>query len=128
MIYLDSSVVLAYVLDEDRAPPESLWTRLLTSSRLLQFETWNRLHALDRGRSHGDDARRLIDQVDLLELTPEVLARALDPFPVPVRTLDGLHLASIEFLRAHGQRPELATYDDRLARAAGALGIPILDL
>ena len=63
-----------------------------------------------------------------LELLPNVLARALEPFPAPVRTLDALHLASIEFLRSRGQRVELASYDDRLIAAARSLGIPIAAL
>jgi hypothetical protein len=57
-----------------------------------------------------------------------VLARALEPFPVPVCTLDGLHLASMAFLRDRRQSLELASYDDRLLAAARALGIPIHDL
>jgi hypothetical protein len=40
-------------------------------------------------------------------------ARALDPFPIPVRTLDALHLA-IEFLRVRQQQVELESYDGRL--------------
>jgi hypothetical protein len=39
--------------------------------------------------------------------------------------LDALHLASIEFLRGMGQRPTLATYDQRLSEAAIALDIPL---
>ena len=54
-----------------------------------------------------------------------MLARALKPFPTRVRTLDALHLASIEHLRAAGQKVTLATYDARLAAAARALGIPV---
>jgi hypothetical protein len=49
---------------------------------------------------------------------------ALEPFPAPVRTLGALHLASIEFLRAQGQKLELATYDERLAAAARKMKIP----
>jgi hypothetical protein len=45
-----------------------------------------------------------------------------------VRTLDALHLASIEFLRTHGQTVALASYDDRLTTAARALEIPLFDL
>jgi hypothetical protein len=56
-----------------------------------------------------------------------VLARALEPFPTPVRTLDALHLASIEFLRARKQDVRLACYDDRLTAAARLLGIPIAE-
>jgi hypothetical protein len=64
----------------------------------------------------------------LIELAPPVLARALEPFPLPIRTLDALHLASIDFLRIRGQTIELATYDDRLAAAARALRIPLVAL
>ena len=73
-------------------------------------------------------ARRLLERIAFLEMLPNVLARALEPFPAPVRTLDALHLASIEFLRARGQSVELASYDDRLIAAARSLGIPIAAL
>jgi predicted nucleic acid-binding protein len=128
VIYLDSSVVMAHLLGEDRAPPKSLWQEQLTASRLLEYEIWNRLHARAFGRSHGDAARALLDRVGLIELSPPVLERALEPFPLPVRTLEGLHLASIEFLRARRLPVELATYDNRMAAAADALGIPIAAL
>lgn len=57
-----------------------------------------------------------------------VLERALEPFPMQVRTLDALHLASIEFLRKSRQDVQLATYDTCLAAAARALGIPLAAL
>jgi hypothetical protein len=37
MIYLDSSVALAYLLAEDRFPPDILRDQPLVSSRLLSF-------------------------------------------------------------------------------------------
>ena len=128
MIYLDSSVVLAYLLVEDRVPPEGLWREPLTSSRLLEYEVWARIHTRKLARTHGDHARALIGRVALVELAPPVLARALEPFPRPVRTLDALHLASMEFLRAHGQAVQLASYDARLITAARALKIPLYEL
>jgi hypothetical protein len=57
----------------------------------------------------------------MLELAPPVLARALDSFPIPVRILDALHLASIEFLRERQQQVELASYDERPIAGARAL-------
>ena len=63
--------------------------------------------------------------ISLLDFSPGVLARALEPFPVSVRTLDGLHLATIEFLRGRGEDIELASYDRRLIAGARALGIAI---
>ena len=128
MIYLDSSVALAHLLAEDRSPPELLWGESLISSRLLVYEIWIRIHARKLGRSHGDDVRALLGRVSLVELAPSVLARALEPFPTPVRTLDALHLASMDFLRAQGQVVKLASYDGRLVAAARALEIPLYEL
>ncbi len=128
MIYLDTSVALAHLLAEDRFPPDHLWDESLISSRLLEYEIWTRIHARELARSHGDHVRALVARVALIELAPPVLVRALEPFPTPVRTLDALHLASIEFLRAHAQSVTLATYDDRLTRAATSLGIPLFPL
>jgi len=125
VIYLDTSVALAQLLAEDRVPPQSLWRETLVSSRLLQYEIWNRLHARRLAHSHGEDARLLIGRIALIELAPPVLSRALEPFPSPVRTLDALHLASIEFLRSRGQIVELASYDERMIVAARAMAIPV---
>ena len=125
MIYLDSSVALAQLLAEDRHPPETLWQEPLIASRLLEYEIWTRIHGRKLSRSHGDDVRTLLARVALLELAPPVLARAVEPFPKPVRTLDALHLASMEYLRSRGLAVELASYDDRLVAAARDLRIPL---
>jgi hypothetical protein len=128
VIYLDSSAALARLLTEAQRPSASLWEQTLVSSRLLEYEVWNRLHAQQLGPFRGEDARALLDRVVLIELIPAVLARALEPFPIPVRTLDSLHLATIEFLRAPGETVELASYDKRLLAAARALNVPICEL
>ena len=125
MIYLDTSVALAHLLAEDRVPPATLWQESLVSSRLLEYEVWTRIHASKLTRSHADTVRSLVGRIALIELAPPVLARALEPFPQSVRTLDALHLAAIEFLRKHGQTVRLASYDTRLIDAARALRIPI---
>jgi predicted nucleic acid-binding protein len=88
VIYLDTSVALAHLLAEDRSPPETLWQQILISSRLLEYEMWTRIHARNLTHSHGEHVRALIGRVALLELAPPVLARALEPFSRPVRTLD----------------------------------------
>ena len=128
MIYLDTSVALAHLLAEDRVPPDRLWREELISSRLLEYEIWTRIHARKLTRSHADEVRSLLSRVALVELSPPVLARVLEPFPKPVRTLDALHLASMEFLRKQGQRISIAVYDGRLLDTARALRIPIYKL
>jgi uncharacterized protein len=128
LIYLHTSVALAHLLAEDKPPPDSLWRQPLVASRLLEYELWTRLNGRRLAASHGELARRLVERLAIVEMLPNVLARALEPFPAPVRTLDAVHLASIEFLRARGQSIELASYDDRLVVAAKGLGIPIARL
>ena len=76
----------------------------------------------------GEAAALLISRIRLVELTPLVLARALEPFPIAVRTLDALHLATIEFLRRIGEAVQLASYDNRMLAGARALRIAIADI
>jgi predicted nucleic acid-binding protein len=122
VIYLDTSVVLAQLFDEAKAPPASLWHQTLISSRLLVYELWNRVHARRLSQSYQAEARALIGAVNFVEMTPPVLARALEPFPVSVATLDALHLATMDYLRGRGEHVELASYDERLLAAARSLG------
>ena len=123
MIYLDTSVALAQLLAEDRKPPAELWAEPLVSSRLLEYEVWTRIHARRLAEGHGEAVRALLARVAFVELDRRVLARALEPFPAPVGTLDALHLASAEFVREHGQEVVLASYDRQMLRAARLLGM-----
>jgi predicted nucleic acid-binding protein len=66
-------------------------------------------------------------RISLVELSPVVLARALEAFPMPLRTLDALHLATVEFLRSRGRDVALASYDERLLAVARSLAIPLFD-
>ena len=126
--YIDSSIVLACLLGESRVPSAGFWDAALVSSRLLEYEVWNRIHARQLTGLWGSEARALLAGVELIEMTELVLARALEPFPIPVRTLDALHLATSEFLRGQGESVALASYDNRLLAAAQALGISIVAL
>jgi predicted nucleic acid-binding protein len=128
LIYLDTSVLLAELLAEDRRPPGRIWEEPLLASRLLEYEVWCRLHARELAASHGDATREFLSRISYVELSPLVLGRALEPFPEPVRTLDALHLASIEFLRGHRLDVRLATYDGRMAAVAQAMTIPLVQL
>lgn len=128
MIYLDTSVALAHILVEDRVPPASLWSESLVSSRLIEYELWTQIHARRLAASHGDEVRALLGRLSLIEMAPQVLARALEPFPTGVRTLDALHLAAMEFLRTSGQTVELACYDERLLAAARAMRFGVVVL
>lgn len=128
MIYLDSSVVLAYLFAETRRPAGGFWADRFLSSRLLQYEVWNRLHARGLAITVSDLTQAVFDRVSLVDLTADVLDRALDPFPVGVRTVDALHLATLVHLRESGIPVTLASYDARLVSAARALDFEIAPL
>jgi predicted nucleic acid-binding protein len=123
VIYVDSSVLLADLLAGPGSPPDTLWDEDLASSRLLTYEVWNRINAYGLIISHSSRARGLLGRVNLTEMSDAALARAREPFPVAVRTLDALHLATMEFLRNQGESVTLASYDSRLLTVAQALGI-----
>jgi hypothetical protein len=127
-VYLDTSVALAHILAEDRVPSADLWKESLISSRLLEYELWNRIHARKLGKTHGDAVRDLVGRTALIELASPILDRAREPFPAATRTLDALHLASIVFLTENAQSVVLASYDTQMTKAARALGIPLWGL
>ena len=125
MIYIDSSVLLAHLLMEERRPPIAFWEQISVSSRLLEYEVWNRIWARGLGSSHQDEVQATLRKIEMVELTRLSLRRALQPFPVSVRTLDAIHLATMDFIRESGESVQLASYDNRLIAAARALGIAI---
>jgi uncharacterized protein len=83
-----------------------------------------------RAFAAGDRAAivALLGKVDMTEMSAPALRRALEPFPVPVRTLDALHLATAVFFNTESDPVQLASYDARMLIAARALGIETADL
>jgi predicted nucleic acid-binding protein len=70
--------------------------------------------------------RTLERRCTIIAVTEAVLARAGRPFPVePVRTLDAIHLATIELLGETPQLVTVVTRDEQVARNARALGYAV---
>jgi len=128
VIYFDTSVALAELLAEDRHPSAAFWDQELISSRVLEYEIWNSIHRRQLRDSHGESARQLIESPAIAELSREILRRAVEPFPLPVRTLDALHLSALLFLRDQGVEISLAAYDRRMIDAAERLGLPLAEI
>lgn len=133
--YLDSSALLRLVLREPGGLEELQKCEALVSSELLAVEcarTIDRLR-LQNKLSTEDAAFRLatvndwLESVDLVLLQRPILARAADPFPIPLGTLDALHLATALVWRDRMQQElVMATHDGGLAIAARAFGIQVL--
>jgi uncharacterized protein len=124
--YIDASAMVKLVLPEPQsealaAAIDSEWP-YLTASEILVVET-NR--AVSRVRSGlWPLASRRLESVALLPLSAEVRKAACRVGPAVVRTLDAIHLATA--LSASDRIGAVLTYDNRLADACAATGLPVL--
>ncbi len=70
---------------------------------------------------------RLLEAMERVELTSNILQRAADPFPTPLATLDAIHLATaLLYARAQSVSLTVATHDQELAAAAQATGLMVI--
>lgn len=132
--YVDSSVLLRIVLGEQGRLAEWSSLQSATTSVLAEVEC---LRTLDRLSLRGTLAvtelvdRRaavyaVLEEMAVLDLDRAVLARASQPFPTALGTLDAVHLASAILSRDLGGPSRFATHDVELARAARSVGFEVL--
>jgi predicted nucleic acid-binding protein len=133
--YVDSSVLLRKILGQAGSLRE--WADITTgvASALVETEC---LRTLDRlrvraGLSDAELARRrhavfrLVESLEVVEVTAAVLARAAQPLPTELGTLDAIHLATALLWREHGADDlVMATHDPALATAARACGLVVV--
>ena len=133
--YVDSSVLLRLLLREPA--PLREWGDLESgvTSALTRVEC---LRALDRHRHRGGYAPRhaesrremllgMLTALSVVDLSPGLLERASLPLPVPVGTLDAIHLVTaLQWREASGDAIVLATHDAGLGGAARSCGLPVV--
>jgi predicted nucleic acid-binding protein len=135
--YVDSSVVLRYLLMHDSVFTRSSQFNVVGSSELLIIEC-NRV--LDRYRLENQitDAelaevkqrfQRIVDGLHIIELSQSVKTRAAGSFPTVIGTLDALHLASLLIWResASEERFLLLSADQQMLTCAAALGVSLIE-
>lgn len=135
MVYLDTSILLRWLLDEP-APLDPRGIEDPVTSALAEVELFR---ALDRLRLHrAIDPDRMIDlhkesydlmsRLNVADISSRVLTRAAQPFPAPLRTLDAIHLSTALLLREDQGNSDLvlATHDHDLGRAARASGLQVV--
>jgi len=135
--YVDSSVVCRVVMRQPDLLVEVEKHTLRFTSLLTQLEC---LRAIDRARlDEGLDqdeilARRLVLFVQLrrmsrIAVARSVLERAGSSFPLPVKALDAVHLATAMQLRERRyHKLVFATHDRQQGRAAAALDFEVIGL
>jgi predicted nucleic acid-binding protein len=135
--YLDTSALLRLVLGEPGALEELRNAETLVSSELLAVES---RRTIDRLRVKGslspeeaverlDLVSEWLEAVDLVLLRAPILARASDPLPLPLGSLDALHLATALVWRDRLNQPlVVATHDSVLGLAARTFGFDVRGL
>jgi predicted nucleic acid-binding protein len=133
--YLDSSVLLRLVLGQNDALAQWAEIEAGVASRLAEVEclrTLDRLRLVESLDDHEIALRReavfrLLDSLSIVELTRPVLARASQPMPTTLGTLDAIHLASaLMWAEQAGSPLVMATHDQSLATAARASGLRVI--
>jgi len=133
-IYVDSSVVLRYILNDDPALGTAASSDAVGSSDLLVIEC-QRVLQRERMAGHLDDRQyseaavlleEVLDRLTLIEMGPAVKRRAAGPFPTVIGTLDAIHLASAILWQETEPRADfrILTQDRQLALCARSMGIP----
>ncbi len=137
MNYLDSSVLLRWLLDEPGQLDPATVTQPMTSAlaEVEIFCTFDRLRVRNflapeiladlHARAHDLLARILI-----VHVSSPILARSAQPFPTPLRTLDALHLSTALFWSEQNkvESIQFATHDQELGLAARASGFTVSGL
>lgn len=133
--YVDSSVLLRKILRQSGSLREWKAIRTGVASALVETEC---LRTLDRLRLRADLSDRdlsrrraavfrLLESMEVVEVTAPVLARAAQPLPTELGTLDAIHLATaLLWSERIGGGVVMATHDIALGIAARACGLGVV--
>lgn len=137
-LFVESSALVAWILWEARGREVATYLRATrlpwvsalalpeTSRALLRANAAGRLAAAEVKR-----ARRRLDALvaacRIIPVDEEILDRVGQAFPVdPIRTLDAIHLASLERARSVSARIALLSLDDRVRANATKMGVMVV--
>lgn len=133
--YLDSSVVLRYILLGENTIQHVQEFPQVASSELLQIECRRVLlrcrmegELTDEGLVQANDRLNdVLAGVDLVELTTRVKRRAAEAFPIHVKTLGALHISTALELRGKAEENSVSIFscDRSLNLCARALGFQV---
>jgi len=124
LAYADASALVKLVADEAGSPALHRWyigADRVATSRIGVIETVRAASRREHDPMHRD---HVVEDLEVLELEPSIASAAAAIGPAGLRTLDAIHLATA--LRLLPELDAFVTYDDRLAEAARALGLPVV--
>ncbi|HTX97832.1 MAG TPA: type II toxin-antitoxin system VapC family toxin [Mycobacterium sp.] len=123
-LYMDTSALVKLVVAEDESEPlksfmreradDGLFSAALTRTELIRAVAPNGAQAIA-------EARNLLNGLDTVVLTRQLLDDAGTLQPLRLRSLDAIHLVAAQ--RAGDALRAVVTYDARMLSAASDLGI-----
>lgn len=129
--YLDSSVLLRHILLGEEAIRHALAFPRLVSSELIEIECRRVLHRYRLAGELSDESLTVAFErldavlvgIDLLEMSRPIKQRAMDPFPVNIRTLDALHVSTALMVADTTDGLSLFSHDRGMNLCARSLGL-----
>ncbi len=124
--YLDTSALVKLVVAERESTALRGYLRAITADTLFTaaLARTELVRAVaGAGAGAAAQARRILDELDTVNLTRDLLDAAAELRPARLRTLDAIHLAAAR--RAGTELRALVTYDNRMATAAADLGMVV---
>lgn len=124
VVYLDASAAVKLVVEESDHAALAAYLAAAArriSSRVLDIEVLRAVRRIEPAAE--EQARALLAVTERIELDAEIASQAVGLGPLPLRSLDAIHIAS-----ALALGPELeafVTYDRRQADAARAAGLNV---
>lgn len=134
-VFIESSALIAAIARQDPSAVTAIrQARRHVMSALTVAESRRTLDRLERDGAltalQAARARReldaLLEQSDVIPIGKDILDRAAQPFRVePVRTLDAIHLATLDWVGEPSTRLTVLTRDRRVAENARAEGYEV---
>ena len=124
LTHADASALVKLVVEEPESRAMNRWfveSTRVTTSRVGLIETLRACARRDHDPAHRE---QLVRDVEVIELNPAISIVAASLQPAILRTLDAIHVASALALGA--ELDAFVTYDDRMAEAARAIGLPVV--
>lgn len=124
LAYVDASALVKLIVAEPESAAMFRWYHeagRVATSRIGVVET---IRATARQWFDPEHREAVVSDLEIIDFDASIAASASRIGPASLRTLDAAHLAT-----AFALMPELdafVTYDDRLAEAARALGLPVV--
>ena len=136
-LFVESSAVVAWLVGEARGPEVARILRAARTPWISALAVPECMRAMRRAATLArldaatvQTARRRLSRLAsgcrVIPVDAEILDRAAGAFPVePVRTLDAIHLASLERVRQISPAIVMLSLDDRVRQNASQLGVSV---